>query len=302
MSEDRKENTSARQRRVRRLKRMIVATVILVPSVLFVCCVILLCRVYELNHRVDALTGKLVAMEWEKRLARMVPHTGPEDVHTLSSSEEGFITDEQFAHRVYLTFDDGPSANTDEILDILAEYDVKATFFVVGKEDEKSKAAIERIVAEGHTLGMHSYSHKYSDLYSSKESFVEDFEKQRSVLQELTGESCRFYRFPGGSSNTVSKVDMSELASYLKEQGVSYFDWNISSGDASRERLSVDTLVKNSTQDIERYSDAVILLHDSAEKKSTVEALPQIIEKIQGMEDTVILPISNDTKPIRHLE
>ncbi|MDE6700533.1 MAG: polysaccharide deacetylase, partial [Acetatifactor sp.] len=203
--------------------------------------------------------------------------------------------------KVHLTFDDGPSIYTDEILEILEEYDVKATFFVVGKEDERSKEAILKIVEAGHTLGMHSYSHKYSELYASTENFAADFEKQRSFLEELTGQTCRFYRFPGGSSNTVSKVDMQQFADYLEEQDMVFYDWNISSGDGGRQLLSVDTLVRNSTSDLGEWKTAVILMHDSADKPTTVEALPQIIEKILAMEDTVILPITDDTQPVQHI-
>jgi len=179
---------------------------------------------------------------------------------------------------------------------------VKATFFVVGKEDEVSKETIRRIVAEGHTLGMHSYSHKYAELYASEESFREDFEKQRAFLEELTGTPCKFYRFPGGSSNTVSEVDMQLLADYLDSQGVIFHDWNIASGDGGRRLLDVETLVKNSTTDVVNWKRAVVLLHDSAEKNTTVDALPQIIETIQAMENTVLLPITEDTVPVQHID
>lgn len=300
MSVEKNENTSARQKRVKRLKRLIIATLLTLIAIPIICSVILLVQVASLNRRVDDMARKLMELEWSERLQASLPSQNGEQFPAMHQVASG-VTDEQFAHRVYLTFDDGPSAYTNEILDILAEYDIKATFFVVGKEDDKSKEALKRIVAEGHTLGMHSYSHKYADLYSSEESFENDFLELKNYLEETTGVPCKFYRFPGGSSNTVSKVDMQVLTSYLEKQGISYFDWNISSGDASRNKLSVDTLVKNCTQDIGRYNDAVILLHDSADKKSTVDALPQIIETILDMEDTVILPITETTQPIRHL-
>ncbi|MCM1025608.1 MAG: polysaccharide deacetylase family protein [Roseburia sp.] len=211
------------------------------------------------------------------------------------------IGGEQAAHRVYLTFDDGPSAYTDDILDILDQYGVKATFFVVGKETDSAKAALQDIVARGHTLGMHSYSHKYSEVYHSVEDFAEDFTKLRDYLYEVTGVTCDVYRFPGGSSNTVSRIDMHEFADYLAEQEVEFFDWNIASGDGGKELLSVDTLVKNCTGEIEKHGTSVILLHDSVSKKTTVEALPDIIETILAMEDTEILPITEDTEPVHHI-
>ena len=205
-------------------------------------------------------------------------------------------------HRVYLTFDDGPSAFTNDILDILAEYNVKATFFVVGKTDEDSLAAYKRIVDEGHTLGMHSYSHKYTSIYASKENFSEDFEKIKYLLTEATGEEPKFYRFPGGSSNTVSKVPMSRYADFLSEQGVVYFDWNISTGDAAGGKLDVADITKNALNGIDKQHDSVILMHDSVDKISTVRALPEIIRQILAMQDTKILPITEETTPIQHLK
>lgn len=206
------------------------------------------------------------------------------------------------AHKVYLTFDDGPSKYTKDILDILDRYGVKATFFVVGKESDSSKEAMQEIVARGHTLGMHSYSHKYTEIYGSLESFAEDYSKIRDYLYEVTGVECTVYRFPGGSSNNVSRIDMEEFADYLDTQGVRFFDWNIASGDGGAKLLSVETLTKNSTKDIERFGTSVILMHDAASKPTTVEALPAIIENILALEDTVILPITEDTELVQHIQ
>ncbi len=209
-------------------------------------------------------------------------------------------SDSDGIHRVYLTFDDGPSIYTDDILDILAAYDVKATFFVIGRENTASYARYLRIVEEGHTLGMHSYSHVYNDIYASPESFAEDTERIRSLLEDVTGQTPVFYRFPGGSSNDVSSTDMHELEDYLESQGIIYFDWNVSSGDAGKTPLSPDQIINNALQGIESRDTTVILFHDTAAKKSTVYALPSIIEAIQSMDNTVILPITYDTPVIQH--
>lgn len=310
MSEDRKMDISARQERVRRLKRLIVITLIISILVPMICCIVLLVRVHALEGRVDELAERLAVLEqnvWLQNTGQETGDSETDDGQNLLQQDEdagGEEADaEDYRHKVYLTFDDGPSIYTNEILDILEEYNVKATFFVVGKEDEDSQNAIRRIVDEGHTLGMHSFSHRYSELYASQESFETDFERQRSYLKELTGITCRYYRFPGGSSNTVSNVDMQVLADYVESQDVTFFDWNIASGDGSSQSLSVDELVQNSTGDIERWHTAIILLHDSAEKHTTVEALPEIIEKVQAMEDTVLLPITDDTDttPVQHI-
>ncbi|MCM1191336.1 MAG: polysaccharide deacetylase family protein [Butyrivibrio sp.] len=206
------------------------------------------------------------------------------------------------AHKVYLTFDDGPSKYTYDILDILDSYGVKATFFVVGKETDYAREAMQEIVNRGHTLGMHSYSHKYAEIYNSPEDFAGDYRKIHDYVYEVTGVESTVYRFPGGSSNSVSDIDMEVFADYLDTQGVRFFDWNIASGDGGKKLLSVEELVKNSTAGIERFGTSVILMHDAASKSTTVEALPTIIENILALEDTVILPITEDTELVQHIK
>ena len=203
-------------------------------------------------------------------------------------------------HKVYLTFDDGPSSNTEKILDILKEYDVKATFFVIGREDEESKALYKRIVEEGHTLGMHSYSHKYSLLYNSLESFQSDYSQIQNYLYEVTGQECLYYRFPGGSSNHVSNTNMTEFIKYLNDQGITYFDWNVSSGDATSQAYTADELVDNVVTDVEKYKTSIVLMHDAETKVSTVEALGPMIEALESM-GAEILPIDDDTTVVQHI-
>ena len=219
-----------------------------------------------------------------------------ENSQSMNSSEVA-----QAKHKVYLTFDDGPSANTEAILDILDQYQVKATFFVLGKEDETSKERLRMIYEKGHTIGMHSYSHVYSEIYGSLEGFKADFWKAKQYLLDTIGADCRFFRFPGGSSNTASVIDIRECIAFLEEQGVEYYDWNIVSGDGSSRKLPKEEIVKNCTESIQNYGTSIILLHDASSKKETVEALPEIIETILAMEDTVILPLSEDTKPVHHV-
>ena len=206
------------------------------------------------------------------------------------------------AHKVYLTFDDGPSANTQDILDILDRYGVKATFFVVGREGSQAEETLRAIVEAGHTLGMHSYTHKYDEIYASVENFAADFERERAYLLDVTGVESTIYRFPGGSSNTVSETDMREFAEYLDSQGVRFFDWNISSGDGGSFLVPVEMLIENCTAAIKDHSTSVVLMHDAAGKTTTREALPTIIETIQAMDDTVLLPITEETMPVQHIQ
>ena len=157
------------------------------------------------------------------------------------------------------------------------------------------------IVQRGHTLGMHSYSHRYVDIYASVEHFAEDFVRLRGYLEDVTGVISNVYRFPGGSSNTVSNLDMHEFAEYLESWNVSFFDWNAASGDGGHRLMTVDELVRNSLKGIESRETTIILMHDAVSKPTTVEALPKIIENILAMENTVILPITEDTKPVQHI-
>ena len=219
---------------------------------------------------------------------------------TLSSGDD-IQKLQDYQKTVYLTFDDGPSVNTDRILDILKEYDVKATFFVVGKTDERSLAAYRRIVEEGHTLGMHSYSHKYGEIYQSKETFIEDLTELQEYLYDVTGVWSRYYRFPGGSSNTVSRTDIQELIAWLNDNGITYYDWNITSGDAVSGQLSKQTIINNCVSRIGGEDECVILMHDAAEKNSTVEALPEIISQLRMRGDVSFLPITDETVPVQHL-
>ncbi len=304
-----------------RLRKCNVAMLMASVVLLMVLCGLLLNRIYNLNETVDSLTAQaermgqviegqraqLAQMELlEEKMEELLAYKeayesgrpGNKDVKPGSQEdEEPEVT---AAHKVYLTFDDGPSIYTQEILDILDEYNVKATFFILGKENESAKEAMKRIVADGHTLAMHSYTNKYADIYASVENFAEDFAKIQNYIYDVTGVASTVYRFPGGSSNSVSPTDMSVFAEYLEEQGVRYFDWNISSGDGGKYVFPVETLLENCTSKISSYDTSVILMHDSAGKRTTVDALPEIIETILGMEDTAILPITDSTELVQH--
>lgn len=172
---------------------------------------------------------------------------------------------------------------------------------MVGKTDDQSKEMYQRIVNEGHTLGMHSYSHKYSVVYDSLDAFETDFNQLQSYLYDITGQECRLYRFPGGSSNQVSNTDMSEFIRFLNEEGVTYFDWNVSSGDATSQAYTADELLNNVLTDVPKYKTSVVLMHDSNTKSTTVEALGPMIEALQGM-GAQILPIDENTTLVQHIK
>lgn len=338
MSGENTRSAVSRQKRVQRLKKCIVLTVllfILMPAML---CVFLLFKLQGMNRNLEELAARVELLTSENAAQQMMVQeliqktltTGQgsqeeniagrelsgyelelpdqQDENSGQTGEDQVANDGQTAvpevtaiHKVYLTFDDGPSANTKKILDILDEYNVKATFFVVGKEGQWAKDALVDIVERGHTLGMHSYSHKYAEIYSSLEAFAEDFVKLRGYLEEVTGVISNVYRFPGGSSNTASNLNMRGFAEYLESWDVCFYDWNAASGDGGRKLLTVDELVKNSLEGIENRGTTIILMHDAVSKSTTVEALPKIIENILAMENTVILPITEETKPVQHI-
>lgn len=200
--------------------------------------------------------------------------------------------------RAYLTFDDGPSENTGEILDILSKNNVKASFFVVAKEEEYYDY-YRRIVKEGHTLALHSYSHDYQKIYSNVREFALDIEELQKLLYDVTGTYCKFYRFPGGSSNSVSQTDMKELISYVEKENLIYLDWNALNNDAVCDSYTPEELVENIMQDADKLDDVIILMHDLTVRHSTVESLQLLIDRLQeaGFE---LLPIDEDTPLIRH--
>lgn len=216
-------------------------------------------------------------------------------------SDEENIAGAEDLHRVYLTFEDGPSENTAKILDILAEKGVKATFFVTGQEDEASQALYKRIVEEGHTLGMHSYSNKYSKVYQSEESFKEDITKLSAYLQGLTGVKPVYYRFPGGSSNQITNVPMENFIHYLNQEGLVYYDWNVSSGDSTANAYTTDEIVANVINDVVKYKTSVVLLHDGKDSTLRTESLEAVIDALLAM-NAEILPIGEETSVIQSVK
>nr|WP_300308453.1 polysaccharide deacetylase family protein [uncultured Anaerostipes sp.] len=201
--------------------------------------------------------------------------------------------------KVYLTFDDGPSDNTEEILDILKENNVKATFFVIGKETEQAKKSYQRIVLEGHTLAMHSYSHNYDQIYASVDAFSKDLKKLQNYLYEITEIRPVIYRFPGGSSNSCVK-DISPYISFVNSQGWLYFDWNAQSGDALDFDTSAEQLNENILKDVHSQDVSVVLMHDLHEADHTVEGLDALIKTLKK-EGYQILPITANTRPVHHV-
>ncbi len=184
----------------------------------------------------------------------------------------------------YLTFDDGPSDNTLKILDILDSYGIKATFFVVGTAKTDYLPIIQ---SKGHAIGLHSATHSYSQIYASVSSYLGDLKGISDIVHSKTGIRSNVIRFPGGSSNSVSRKYcegiMTELTTLLPTMGYSYYDWNVSSGDASAKSVPAATIVSNVLNGARGKSSICVLMHDTSAKGTTVEALPSMIEGLHAM-------------------
>ncbi|MCX7715766.1 MAG: polysaccharide deacetylase [Clostridia bacterium] len=195
---------------------------------------------------------------------------------------------------VYLTFDDGPSERTAEILKILKENNIKATFFLIGKNDEKSKELMRQIVEDGHTVGVHSFTHKYKTIYNSVEAYLKDFNEMYNLIYEATGVKPSIFRFPGGSVNDFNKNIYKEIIQEMNRRGFTYFDWNVDSSDAVP-----SATVKRITQCVlnEVSSGSIVLFHDSSYKTETVSSLNGIIKNLKHSGYTFD-KLTNAVKPI----
>ena len=226
MMEDNSANGLKRERRKRKrvalIRKAIISLITIWIFLSMGICTALLYKVHSLEYNLDYLLKNFTVSRQIEAESKQSGAAADESAYfDLEGAAEEYDDDysiaqavnqqenlagPQDAHKVYLTFDDGPSSNTSQILDILKKYNYKATFFVIGKEDEESRELYKRIVEEGHTLAMHSYSHKYNALYDSVDSFDEDFSRIQNYLFEVTGQECLFYRFPGGSSNQIGRA------------------------------------------------------------------------------------------------
>lgn len=176
---------------------------------------------------------------------------------------------------VYLTFDDGPSyVITPKMLDILKENNVKATFFVVGSQIIEREDILRRIYKEGHSIGLHTYSHKYITVYKSNDVFINEMKRTSELINNVLGISPKIIRFPGGSKKHLNK----DFDMRIKALGYKIYDWNISAADGFNNNIPAENIYNNSIKNKEKFSRAIIVLHCAAENIETVKALPRIIK------------------------
>lgn len=180
------------------------------------------------------------------------------------------------AKYVYLTFDDGPSSLTPKVLDLLDQYNAKATFFVVQKNNEEYEEYLSEIVKRGHTLALHSYSHNYNEIYSSVDAFLADYEKVYDWVKEKTGYTPSLFRFPGGSNNGSSYVGH-QIIKEMERRGFVYFDWSVSSGDGSN-LTTTENIIDNICTHVGTVDLPIVLMHDGSGKDATLAALPSVLQ------------------------
>lgn len=214
--------------------------------------------IYTIVYRVSDTSGNTTEVKRTVRVKNIIPASGDKVI--------------------YLTFDDGPSAYTPALLDVLDKYNVKATFFVTG-----ARASYRYLIGEayrrGHTIAVHTYSHKYEQIYSSLDAYLADFQKIKNIVIEQTGEEPWLIRFPGGTSNTVSKKYctgvMTAIVEEMTSRGYYYCDWNVSSEDAAGASTE-QQIINNVINGCAKRKSAIVLQHDI--KKNSVNAVDNIIE------------------------
>lgn len=229
----------------------------------------------KLEQENSSLKSEIEQLKTEKRREELQKAIALKNVDQADTAEGGIC---------YLTFDDGPSDNTLKILDILDAYGIKATFFVVGTAKTQY---MPQIVNRGHAIGLHSTTHKYDVIYKDINNYLADIKQISDIVYNTTGVRSNIIRFPGGSSNMVSaqycKGLMTDLTTRMPSLGYSYYDWNVSSGDASAAHVPAATIVNNVLSGAKGKSSICVLMHDTSAKSTTVEALPAIIEGLDAM-------------------
>ncbi len=241
-------------------------------------------QIEKLEKQVKSLQGQLdeVGAVVPQALLEQAVSGQPLDYQKLypEMKAEAVIFAENDPKAVYLTFDDGPSANTEKILDALNAKNQKATFFVVGKNIAGREAVLKRIVDEGHTIGIHGYSHDYNATYASVEAFLDDFHQAYDAVYQACGVYPAVFRFPGGSVNAYNRATYQQIIAEMVRRGFVYYDWNVSSEDATGKAYTAAQLVQTVMEEVPREEHPIVLMHDAADKKATADAVPQLIEQL----------------------
>lgn len=301
--------------KVRRAKRIIVLGLVLLPLLLLGVAVCLGLRCGRLEREAAAYAAQLAqqAGELQQRegeLARLEEQLAAQPSPTPLPPEaldyqaaypalyaEPGVSVSPADKTVYLSFDDGPSGNAMALLDLLDKYDIKATFFIVGGQIPGREDILREIAARGHTIGMHSNSHKYSEIYASVDAFLQDYDLLSARIQEVTGQTPSVFRFPGGSVNGYDQAIYQELIAEMLRRGYTYFDWNVSGQDATSQSKSVAEIAGAVTEGVQRHRYSIVLLHDTSLRETTVKAVARLIPQLLEQGYT-FAPLDNTVSPI----
>ncbi|MCI8654327.1 MAG: polysaccharide deacetylase [Clostridia bacterium] len=217
--------------------------------------------------------------------------TQEENINKEITQKELWIADVENIYkveekRVFLTFDDGPSKKvTPQILDLLKQENIKATFFVLGSRVELNPDIVKRAYEEGHYIANHGYSHTYSKIYASTQSVLDEYYSTEDAIKRAIGNdrySSLLFRFPGGSNGGKYRDVKNQAKELLRTNNIAYVDWNALTGDAEGGKKTVEQLISRLNETISTKTSIVILMHDAGDKTTTYEALPQIIESLRA--------------------
>jgi peptidoglycan/xylan/chitin deacetylase (PgdA/CDA1 family) len=225
----------------------------------------------------------LIILTYKENVMGIVKQNSTCSIENLNSSTININLEKRV---IYLTFDDGPSIITGKVLDILKENDVKATFFIIGNQITDFEDMIKRIHDDGHSIGLHTYTHKFKRIYSNRDTFIKEMQDCRSEINKLTGISPNIIRFPGGSSNRLTRTYLTKLHNY----NFKIYDWNMTTSDGINSNTSPNRLYRDATEGNEKLSPIILLLHCDYMHKNSCKALPNIIKyyKEKGYEFKVI--------------
>lgn len=221
-----------------------------------------------------------------KELKSKIPNDNQEEIESKEILQQEVFKENQIVQNdkkiAYLTFDDGPSKITPEVLKVLEEKKVNATFFLIGNQiTEETIPILKQSVEDGNCIGVHTYCHEKETIYCSVECFLADFDQAYNAIKTNLGVEPKIFRFPWGSANGYLSQIGEEVISTLEAKGFTYFDWNVSAEDSVGSPSS-SSIMSNIKKDYGKYNQPVILMHDSCINSVTAQTLPQVIDELKA--------------------
>ena len=258
--------------------------------------IIIVCLIFITKNIIDMSNNYKVYKEYEKQLSILkeeqkkkqeeIEKKRQEKLPKLTNAGRSNIDNiyKSEIKRAFLTFDDGPSSNTSDILDILKQENVPATFFVLGTNVDKYPQTVKRIYEEGHYIANHGYSHIYSSIYQSPQSVLDEYNQCEDSVKKAIGENeynSHLFRFPGGLVGGKYAEIKRQANQLLNENDILHIDWNALNGDAETGNPTIEFEMQRLQETVGNKNSVVILMHDAQAKKATAEALPQIIQYLE---------------------